>query len=325
MSTELIRIPLPSRFAYDKVNVYLALGDTPTLIDCGEYFPKSIETLQAALADYGLKIQDLAQIILTHAHVDHMGAAGWLASQSGAVVRMSEGVWPWVADFEACLSQRITVLQEAYRQAGMPETMQQMFVEGLKAFRSVWSQIPPEQVALFDLAGGQTLQFAQSTWEVLYTPGHSVVQNSFYDAQGQRLISADAVLPQTPVAVVEQRLDKPTLRSYSLPQMLDTFEQLARLPVKQILPGHGTIDTPLAELLKQQGMRIEHRTEETLAWVRRGHHRVFDIAQQLYAKAALPHFFLGFTMTLGYLDLLEVRGLVVCEQDAQGWRYVSKS
>ncbi|NJK84571.1 MAG: MBL fold metallo-hydrolase [Saprospiraceae bacterium] len=158
------------------------MGDVPTLIDCGEYFPKSIETLQLGLANYGLKVEDLEQIVLTHAHVDHMGAAGWLARESGAVVRMSEGVWPWVENFEASLSQRVAVLQNTYRQAGMPDTMQQMFLEGLKAFRTVWSQIPEEQVALFDLAGGQTLHFAQDDWEVRYTPGHSVVQNSFYNA-----------------------------------------------------------------------------------------------------------------------------------------------
>ncbi|NJK84572.1 MAG: hypothetical protein HC912_13075 [Saprospiraceae bacterium] len=132
-------------------------------------------------------------------------------------------------------------------------------------------------------------------------------------------------MPQTPVAVVEQCLDQPAQRSRSLPQMLDTFKELSQLPVKQVLTGHGTIDRPLVELLQYQRMRIEQRVEEVLMWVRKGHHRVFEIAQQLYPKSAPPHFFLGFTMTLGYLDVLEMRELVVCEQDASGWKYVSKS
>jgi glyoxylase-like metal-dependent hydrolase (beta-lactamase superfamily II) len=53
------------------------------LIECG---PGSTnEALVSGLQAYGLKVGDISDVLLTHIHLDHAGAAGWLARQGARI------------------------------------------------------------------------------------------------------------------------------------------------------------------------------------------------------------------------------------------------
>ena len=43
------------------------------------------EGLKTGLAEYGMKVSDVTHVLLTHIHLDHAGAAGWLAQQGAEV------------------------------------------------------------------------------------------------------------------------------------------------------------------------------------------------------------------------------------------------
>jgi len=73
--TEPIRIELPTIYGMKSVNAYLFLDPEPTLIDCGEKTDASWKALQSALAVYNLAVKDIKKVIITHAHVDHIGEA----------------------------------------------------------------------------------------------------------------------------------------------------------------------------------------------------------------------------------------------------------
>ena len=53
------------------------------LVECGP--GSTLSGLQAALADQGYTPADVTHILLTHIHLDHAGAAGWLARQGAEV------------------------------------------------------------------------------------------------------------------------------------------------------------------------------------------------------------------------------------------------
>ena len=58
-------------------------GRGGVLVECG---PGSTqETLQAGLERYGLSPKDITDVLLTHIHLDHAGAAGWLAQQGACI------------------------------------------------------------------------------------------------------------------------------------------------------------------------------------------------------------------------------------------------
>ena len=49
------------------------------LVECGP--GSTLPTLQTALAERGYTLRDVTHVLLTHIHLDHAGAAGWLARQ----------------------------------------------------------------------------------------------------------------------------------------------------------------------------------------------------------------------------------------------------
>ncbi len=58
-------------------------GDAVVLIESGP--GSTLSALQAGLAQEGLSASDVTHVLLTHIHLDHAGAAGWLAKQGAEV------------------------------------------------------------------------------------------------------------------------------------------------------------------------------------------------------------------------------------------------
>jgi len=58
-------------------------GDAVVLIESGP--GSTLSALEAGLAQEGLSPRDLTHVLLTHIHLDHAGAAGWLAQQGAEI------------------------------------------------------------------------------------------------------------------------------------------------------------------------------------------------------------------------------------------------
>jgi glyoxylase-like metal-dependent hydrolase (beta-lactamase superfamily II) len=71
------------------------------LVECGP--GSTLTSLQANLASYGLQLSDVTDVILTHIHLDHAGAAGALAHQ-GAYIHLHPNGAPHMHEPEKLLS-----------------------------------------------------------------------------------------------------------------------------------------------------------------------------------------------------------------------------
>ncbi len=80
------RIAVPTPFAVGRVNCYLLTGEPLTLVDTGLNSGTSLDYLERALTEIGVRIEDLELIVLTHQHMDHEGLLEILARRSGAEV-----------------------------------------------------------------------------------------------------------------------------------------------------------------------------------------------------------------------------------------------
>src|SRR6185503_16739075 len=58
-------------------------GDAAVLIESGP--GSTLASLEAGLAREGLSPRDVTHVLLTHIHLDHAGAAGWLARQGAQI------------------------------------------------------------------------------------------------------------------------------------------------------------------------------------------------------------------------------------------------
>lgn len=84
MATPIHVLDLNFQGAAEAVAAFLVRGPAgPVLVECGP--GSTLPALQAALAAYGLTPGDIRDVLITHIHLDHGGAAGWWARQGARI------------------------------------------------------------------------------------------------------------------------------------------------------------------------------------------------------------------------------------------------
>ncbi len=149
------------RFVY----VYLIYGQMIFLIDSG--VASSEKIIQDYLKSTGRKPAEISQLILTHSHPDHMGAARTIKSLSGCTVAAHAAEKSWIED---------VALQERERP-----------VPGFKSL--VAGSVHVDQT----LQDGDILDLDYVSMQVLHTPGHSSGSICLWLPEVGALFSADAV------------------------------------------------------------------------------------------------------------------------------------
>ena len=135
------------------------IGDETTreavVIDPGD----EIERIVSIVADLGLRVK---WIVITHAHIDHIGGAGKLRTLTGAPVYMNEGDFPLFAR-----------LDEQAAWLGMRR---------------------PEGIEIdVKLRDGDALDFAGRKFDVLHTPGHTQGSVSLLIGSESKLLAGDTL------------------------------------------------------------------------------------------------------------------------------------
>jgi len=301
--TEPIRIELPTIYGMKSVNAYLFLTPELTLIDCGEKTDATWDALQAALAVYGLAIKDIKRVIITHAHVDHIGMAGRVAAESGAKVWVNEYCYDWAVNTEKMWNRRIAMM-EKHILSDMPTngegaTFAKMLNSFFGSILDVWDTIPAEKVMTFPMEGN--LEMGGATWQIIYAPGHTNMQTCFYQAEKKWLIGADMLLSITSTPVIEFSLTEPDKREKGLAIMLQSYQKMLDLDIDKVFPGHYEPFGNHRKLIQNQLRRINLRKEATYQLIEDGKTRFYELFDVLYAnRLNMP----GMSMLRGYLDLL---------------------
>jgi glyoxylase-like metal-dependent hydrolase (beta-lactamase superfamily II) len=164
-------------------------ADGVALIDPGP--STTIETLARSLQHKGIALGDIRQLLLTHIHLDHAGAAGTLVRDYPSIeVVVHERGAPHMADPEKLLASATRLYGEA--------DMQRLWGEFL----------PVPSGNLRPLKGGETIVAAGREIEIAYTPGHASHHVTYFDrasrvafvgdTAGIRRGPATYVMPPTP-------------------------------------------------------------------------------------------------------------------------------
>src|SRR3954462_5429957 len=83
-----LRLPLPFP-GVPHCNAWaLAAGDGIVLVDTGAHERGSMGDFERALDQVGRRVEDVRLVVITHAHVDHCGAAPVIARRAGCEVWM---------------------------------------------------------------------------------------------------------------------------------------------------------------------------------------------------------------------------------------------
>jgi glyoxylase-like metal-dependent hydrolase (beta-lactamase superfamily II) len=178
-------------------------GERAVIVDPGDEAPRLLE----AIEDAGVTLD---AILLTHTHFDHVGAVAPIARATGAPVY--------------CPRIEVPVLQDVMAYVPWP---------GFGPYES-WD---PEET----VQGGETLELAGLTLDVVHTPGHSPGHVT-YAVRGEPALFSGDVLFQDSVGRVDlPGGDGPTLLR-SIAMLLDRFDDESR-----VYPGHMGLTTLGAE------------------------------------------------------------------------------
>ena len=117
-----LRLPLPLP-GVPHCNAWaIAAGDGVVLVDTGMHEPGSMAELERAMAQVGLRVDQVRLLVCTHAHIDHWGQAATIRDRAGCEFWMHPNHrhgFATATDPELALARRI----EIGRQSGVPEAV----------------------------------------------------------------------------------------------------------------------------------------------------------------------------------------------------------
>jgi hydroxyacylglutathione hydrolase len=178
-------------------------GAAGVVVDPGE----EPERISAKVEEMGMKVE---AILVTHCHFDHIGAVAPLAAMTGAPVYCPRIEVPVLADIMSFVP-----------------------MAGFGPYESYEADVEVE--------GGEALELAGLTLDVIFTPGHSPGHVT-YSVRGEKAIFSGDVLFQGSVGRVDlPGGDGPTLIR-SIATLIDRHS-----PETSVYPGHMGVTTLGAE------------------------------------------------------------------------------
>lgn len=191
-------------------------GDELSLIDTGP--STTMETLLCGIRSAGFDPEQVTQIILTHIHLDHAGAAGSLIEHlPRARVLVHRTGAPHMVD-----------------PANLLASASRLFREDMERLWGEMLPVPAERIVVLDdeatvRAGGRLLQ-------ALYTPGHAYHHLAYYEPETRSVFAGD-------VAAVRLE-DAPYVRPPTMPPELDldlwysSVARVRKLQPQRLYLGH---------------------------------------------------------------------------------------
>lgn len=223
----LIEVQVPINV--ESVNLYLIDGEVPTLIDAGTNTPNVIEAVHESMKHVGIK--RLEQVLVTHWHVDHAGAAASFAKEGARILVGSRDYQEWTSFING---QALEKLNEwATQEWVVPEKDILGMVKVFEHFRMLTAL--PDAVSLVE--PGQSIIAGDSSLEALLTPGHTAGHMSFYNQKDRLLFSGDMLLPnEIPYPGIWEEGNQVM---GGLPSYLESLKVIEKLQAKRYLPSHG--------------------------------------------------------------------------------------
>ena len=291
-----VQLPLP--FPLRIVNSYvLRDGDGWTIIDTGINYLAGRAAWQAALVKLEIAPKMIQRIILTHAHPDHYGMAGWLAEQSGAPVQLAPLEQEFVITAWHAGAANEQVVVDFFQAHGMPTELAEQVRHSMAETRAMTLPWPTTSV----IEPGVSIQIGARNFQVIATPGHSDQHLAFYCAEERLLLCGDAVL----IKITPNISLWPHGRPDPLADYLQSLDLLAALHVDLALPGHGPLIRAFGERLAE--LRAHHHERlEIMEQATGDGETAFSICTAVFPTTALSPHQMRFAMaeTLAHLEYL---------------------
>ncbi|WP_227980487.1 MBL fold metallo-hydrolase [Nocardia spumae] len=204
-------------------------GSGVTVIDAG--YPADTEDVLQSVREIGHTVTDIAAVLLTHAHLDHIGAVPALVEQAGMPVYTgAEEVRHATREY----LQQISPAQ-MIRQLATPRGRRWV----AHTVRAIYGHIGMT-VPTATHGGADVLAALPGGFVEVPSPGHTTGHTAYLMPSEQVLFTGDALVTGHPLAehVGPQLL--PEVFNHDEAMTLASAQRLAAQPARVIVPGHGS-------------------------------------------------------------------------------------
>jgi glyoxylase-like metal-dependent hydrolase (beta-lactamase superfamily II) len=309
-----LRLPLPWP-GVPHCNAWaLAAGDGIVLVDCGLHERGSMDQLERAMEQVGLRLEQVRLLACTHAHIDHCGQAAAIQARTGCELWIHPRHEHLTAgDRETALQRRI----EVARQSGVPEAPLRRWAERRQEDDSGMSgPLRPDR----DLVPGVEVVTDHGAWQVHETPGHAPSHVVLHQPERGLLLSGDHLLGRVSLFYDYGYSPDPA------GEFLNSLDVVDELDVQLVLAGHGRPVRDARRLTEANRRTISARMDRIRSALAGGPRTAFGLVPEIL-DVELPEpmkIGWGLTEALAYLAHMELDGEVerVDGGEAERWRFV---
>jgi len=209
-------------------NWYLVEGDAGalTVVDAG--VPTSWESLQAALRKLGRRVEDIAALVLTHAHFDHVGFAERARKELSVPVYVHENDAPLARHPARYDHERSRALYLTTQVRALP------IIAALARNRAFFAP-PVTDVRRYE---DGTLPVPGAP-RVVPTPGHTLGHCALHLSDRDAVIAGDAIVTLDPYTGRRGPRLVARAATADVDRNLRSLDALAATGVRTVLVGHG--------------------------------------------------------------------------------------
>lgn len=267
------KVPITPELSLDRfVYVYLIFGKNIYLIDSGVAGSSNI--IFAYIQEQGRKPEEISDLILTHAHPDHIGGAKRIKEMTNCAVHIHAAEVGWIENTEQQFKER-------------PVPGFHSLVEGSVSIDKI-------------IQDGDTLELEEDiSLRVTHTPGHSKGSISLLYSSESTLFSGDALIPPEEIPLYDDIME-----TVSSVRRLQSIDDITVLLSSWEEPMKGTVE--IRQCMAKSLAHL-HRIHEVVCEASGGTAmEPMELCRQVVGKlglppaAANPLVARGFISSLGY-------------------------
>jgi glyoxylase-like metal-dependent hydrolase (beta-lactamase superfamily II) len=305
-----LRLPLPWP-GVPHCNAWaIAAGSGITLVDCGMHQPGSMAQLETAMAQVGLRLEQVQRLLITHAHADHWGQSATVLERACCELWMhpnhahatAKGIDP-----DAAIARRL----EVARQSGVPPAALERLYEQVRDMPAGVAAVVLPDHALVD---GIVIETDLGPWTVYETPGHAPSHVCFYQPERRLLISGDHLLGRVSLFFEYGWTPDP------IAEFQRSLTVVERLDARLCMSGHGRTFTDVAAHIEGSRQQLAERLGQTFAAAATsdGPVTALELVPAVFGEPLGPGTRWRLDDVLCYLNHLERAGAVTRSNDSEG-------
>jgi glyoxylase-like metal-dependent hydrolase (beta-lactamase superfamily II) len=282
-------------------NVCAILDDKGfSMIDVGCGGPAGYEYLRSGLRHFGLTVDRLHTVVLSHAHPDHMGAMKYLLET------VHPEIFIHINDLNAALD--INQLNESFdiplaKRMFAPRGMFQDFdlIKFFEIFGCSMNQVEDIKIVTDE----QLIKLGNFEFEVLHTPGHAPGHIALFE-RSVGVLFANDLIGVSPAWY--------TPSSGGLIGYLESLDRLKSKNASVLVPSHGPIMSDPEASIRRIREKLIKRETILLETLSTGPQKFNDLLSVLFPETSI-HFFPGCGILESHLIKLEKEDSIERRED----------